>query len=152
MPMSVHVAPVPIQSRQVYVVATTNAGTEAALRVAMEMAKEHAASPLTIFVPRPKLDLREAGPTDESDRQTDGADRWLLARFGQLLRKIGVRRLDVRTQLCDDVREAVNQWMPPGAIGVVGGRHRLLWPSAEERVAARLRRSGRHVVFATTRG
>jgi len=152
MATSVHVAPVPIQARQVYIVATTPAGTEAALRVAMEMAKEHAASPITLFVPRPKRNLVETGNGKAADCRTDGSDRWLAARFEHLARKLGVKRLDVRTQVCDDVRKAVSQGMPPGAIGVVGGRHRVIWPSAEERLAASLRRSGRHVVFAGTMG
>ena len=72
MPMSVHVAPVPIQSRQVYLVATTNAGTEAALRVAMEMAREHAASPLTIlFHARSAISARPAPQTNRIARQTE---------------------------------------------------------------------------------
>jgi len=139
MPMSVHLAPVPTEARQVYVVATTSEGTEAALRMAMDMANEHALSPILLFVPRPKPD-----PT-----RADGSDRWLLARFEQLARKLGVTRLGVRTYLCDDVMAAVKEQLRPGAIGVVGGRHRIIWPSAEERLAARLRRAGRHVVFAT---
>jgi hypothetical protein len=144
MPMSVHLAPVPTEARQVYVVATTSEGTEAALRVAIEMAKEHAVSPFLMFVPRPR-------PETDGPPRAEGSDRWLLARFEQLARKLGVTRLGVRTLLCDDVMAAVKQQMRPGAIGVVGGRHRMIWPSAEERLAARLRRSGRHVVFATAR-
>jgi len=142
--MSVHLAHVPLQARQVYVVATTSEGTEAALRVAIEMATELTASPITILVPRPKPELGGPG-------QTEGSDRWLLARFELLARKLGVKRFDVRTRVCDDVREAVKQHLPASAIGVIGGRHRMFWPSAEERLAARLRRSGRHVVFAIAR-
>jgi hypothetical protein len=144
MPMSVHLAPVPVRTRQVYVVSTTSEGTEAALRVAMEMAREHAACPITIFVPRPK-------PEPDGIGQTEGSDRWLVARFALLARKVGARRCDVRTRVCDDVREAVKQHLPASAIGVVGGRHRMFWPSAEERLAARIRRSGRHVVFVAAR-
>jgi hypothetical protein len=142
MPMSVQLAPVPTEARQVYVVATTSEGTEAALRVAMDMANERALSPILLFVPRPK-------PEADDPPRAAGSDRWLLARFEQLARKLGLTRLGVRTHLCDDVMAAVKEQLRPGAIGVVGGRHRIIWPSAEERLAARLRRAGRHVVFAT---
>jgi hypothetical protein len=142
--MTIHLAHVPVQARQVYVVATTSEGTEAALRAAMEMVAEQAASPITILVPRPTQEPGGPGPTE-------GSDRWLLARFELLARKAGLKRIDMRTHVCDDVREAVKQHLPPNAIGVVGGRHRIFWPSAEERLAARLRRSGRHVVFAAAR-
>jgi hypothetical protein len=55
----------------------------------------------------------------------------------------------VRVFLCRDRLETLSKVLKPHSLVVVGGRRRW-WPTAEERLAIRLRRAGHEVVFAET--
>lgn len=124
------------QPAVLYVVATTTTGTEAALRVASTLARQRSAR-LILVVP-------QIGPPDalgpSSSRTWSGAQyQRMAARFNQ--------RIDVIVSVGASVIDALRQHIPRGAHTIIGGRHRWWWPEREERVAAALRRSGRHALF-----
>jgi hypothetical protein len=55
----------------------------------------------------------------------------------------------VRVFLCRDRLETLSMVLKPHSLVVVGGRGRW-WPTAEERLARRLRRAGHEVIFEET--
>jgi hypothetical protein len=54
----------------------------------------------------------------------------------------------VRLCVCHRLDDALRWMLGPGARVVIGGRQRWWWPTAAERMARRLKRQGRDVVFA----
>jgi AcrR family transcriptional regulator len=131
----------------VHVVATTPEGTEAALTVAAHLAGVPAkgqAARIVLVVPR-------GGEDDALSAPSSVSLDWLLAHY-----QLVAQRFDrtVQVAFCDgrDPVAAIKRLTPDHATVVVGGAARWLWPSAEERVAARLRRAGREVVFVGCNG
>ena len=55
----------------------------------------------------------------------------------------------VHIYLCRDRFDTLKAVLTPGSLVVLGGRRRW-WPTAEERLANRLRQAGHHVVFTET--
>jgi hypothetical protein len=73
-------------------------------------------------------------------------DKWQTARSIRVAREFD-RWLPIR--ICQGLNEteAVKQAVPTLSLVVIGGPARRWWPSAEQRMAERLRRHGRDVVF-----
>jgi len=67
------------------------------------------------------------------------------ARFRVIASRTGVQT-DVRIYLCRDRAETVAQVLRYGSIVMIGGRSRW-WPTAEKRLAWKLRRAGHQVIF-----
>ena len=120
----------------VHVVATSVEGTEAALRAAAPVATRQQAR-LVLLVP-------DIGSPETDDSPI--ATNWLIARYEETARTI---EHPVVIRLCKtpNAAEAALRLTPGRAVMFVGGTSNWLWPSVEERLAARLRRSGRDVVF-----
>ena len=120
------------------VVATTLDGTHAALVAAKQRAQVEG-SRVVVLVPA------VSGAHPSRDRLLQRA-RWLAARYEQAARDVGQ---PVQVRICaaaDDV-SAARFVSPADGVLFVGGSVRRLWPSAEQRLAWRLRRAGHNVVF-----
>ena len=124
------------QPNVLYIVATTTTGTEAALRVASALAKQRRAR-LVLIVPQ----IGSPVGSGASPSTT-----WSDAQYHRMAYRLN-QRLEVIVSLGSSVMDALRQRIPRGAHTIVGGRHRWWWPQREERVAAALRRSGRHALF-----
>jgi hypothetical protein len=108
----------------VHVLATSDEGTQAALRAAASLAARQQA----------RLVLLVSGATVPDDR------------FEQMARTVD-RPVVIRLCNAPTAADAAIHLTPINAVVFVGGRSATLWPCAEERMAARVRRSGRDVVF-----
>jgi hypothetical protein len=128
----------PVATPTLSVVATTLEGTEAALAAAKHVAQERGAH-VSLLVPR----VDSPAPTPE--RFTDTTN-WLVSRYEQVARDVG-QPVRVRVCACRNVAEAAALLSPANGTLFVGGPERWWWPTAEERLAAELRRAGRDVVF-----
>jgi hypothetical protein len=119
-----------------HVIATSVEGTEAALRAAQPLVRRQEA--------RVVLPVVDSSPS--TARGTAFATNWLVARYEALASRIGHH---VQFRLCKapGIAEAARRLIPLQAQIYIGGPSTWFWPSAEERLAARLRRAGRHVVF-----
>jgi len=117
-------------SATISVLATTVAGTKAALAAAKPIA-EQSGSPVLLLISK--------GP-DSRDAN------WLVARYEELARDVG-QPVRVRVGVSSSATEAATLLTPSDGTIIVGGPSRWWWPTAEERIAARLRRAGRRVVF-----
>jgi hypothetical protein len=73
---------------------------------------------------------------------------WNEQRFSAIARESPVETT-VRIYLCRDREEALGSVLSPHSIVVVGARKRW-WPTAEERLARKLRRSGHEVILTPT--
>jgi hypothetical protein len=124
------------QPNVLYIVATTATGTEAALRVASALAKQHSAR-LILIVP-------QIGPPAGS--WPSSSTNWSSVQYQRLAYRLN-QRVEVIVSVGSSVMDALRQRIPRCAHAIVGGRHRWWWPQREERVAAALRRSGRHALF-----
>jgi hypothetical protein len=121
-----------------HVVATTDAGTRRALAEAARLGHGSGVRVL-LLVPHVVSFLRTTGDAGEATAIAD--------RYRALAVDAGV---DARVRLCVCRRlDDVFRWMlGPHARIVIGGRQRWWWPTAAERMAERLRRQGRDVLFA----
>lgn len=120
----------------VSVVATTVDGTRAALAAAKPIAKQSGAPVLLLISKKP--DSRGAN--------------WLVARYEEVARDVG-QPVRVRVGVSSSRVAAVTTLTPTDGTIIIGGPARWWWPTEEERMAARLRRLGRRVVFVeSTRG
>ena len=120
------------------VVATTINGTKAALLAAQREARAYGAR-IVLLVPR--VDA----PAPPAERFVDTSN-WLVARFEKVARDVG-QPVQVRVVTASTAAKGAELLSPANGILFVGGPIRWLWPSSEQRMAARLRRSGRQVVF-----
>jgi hypothetical protein len=125
-------------SQGLQVVATTDAGTRRALAEAARLGNGSGVRVL-LLVPHVVSFLRATGDAQEATAIAD--------RYRALAIDAGV---DARVRLCVCRRlDDVFRWMlGPHARIVIGGRQRWWWPTAAERMADRLRRQGRDVLFA----
>jgi hypothetical protein len=118
-----------------HVVATTDEGTEAALRNAAALAAERQA----------RIVLLIAHIDDRSARSTP----WLVARYEAMARSVD-QPIQIRLCLAATAGHAVTALTRADATVLIGGARGRFWPSVEQRLAARLRRAGRDVVFVAT--
>jgi hypothetical protein len=126
----------------IHVIATTFDGTTAALRAVTPVASSHRAR-VVLLLPQ----MRGAAEEDEAPL----AISRLIARYDEVAKGLH-QPVQIRLCLSPDVTEAAKRMTPNGATVFIGGRASFFWPSAEERLAARLRRSGREVVFVGCNG
>ena len=122
----------------VYVVATTLEGTRAALATARAVAEGSGAAAV-LFVP---WVVPYAEPLD---RPTDSV-AFGVRNFRRLAEESGTP-VTVRVCLCRSCSAAIAAILPGDGVVVVGGPSRQWWPSREQRLAARLSRSGHRVLF-----
>ena len=120
----------------IHVIATTFDGTAAALRAATPVASGQQARVVLLVPQVPRAEIE----------QSPLAVSLLIDRYDEVAKTL---HQPVLIRLCQDpdVTEAAKRMTPNGATVFIGGRASLFWPSAEERLAARLRRTGREVVF-----
>ncbi len=119
------------------VVATSIDGTKAALLAAKHEAQERGARVL-LLVPR-------VPPAPPAERFVDTSN-WLVARYEKMARDVE-QPVQVRVCAGPNAAKAAALVSPANGTLFVGGHAHWLWPSAEERLAATLRRAGRDVVF-----
>ena len=120
----------------VHVVATTLDGTEAALKAAVPLATQQDA----------RVVLLVAQTVDETAERSGAGDGALVGRYDAMVKALE-HPVQIRLCMAPSVGDAAARLIPRSATVVIGGRAAAWWPSAEERLAARLRRSGREVVF-----
>ena len=109
----------------VHVLATTPDGTRAALAAGRSLAlRRHTHIVLLVTAPG-------TWETARCVRVARQFDRWMAIR------------------VCEgpDATEAIKQAVPTLALVVIGGPARRWWPTAEQRLADRLRRHGRDTIF-----
>jgi hypothetical protein len=120
------------------VVATTMDGTRAALLAAKQAAQDRKAR-VALIVPR----VPSGAP---SGQRFMDATNWLVARYEQVARDVD-QPVQLRVCAAPDAATAAALLSPAGGIVFIGGPSGWLWPSPERRLAAKLRRRGREVVF-----
>jgi K+-sensing histidine kinase KdpD len=109
----------------VHVLATTPDGTRAGLTAGLVFARRwHTGIVLLVTSP----------------------DKWETARCVRVAREFN-RSMPIRICQGPNVTEAIKQVVPTRALVVMGGPARRWWPTVEQRLADRLRRHGRDVVF-----
>jgi hypothetical protein len=128
----------PIAERTIHVVATSIDGTKAALTAAKRAAQQRGARVVLLV---PKVDSPDA-PADHFSESTS----WLAARYQKVARDIG-QPVQMRVCAGQNAAKAAALLTPINGVIFMGGPVRWFWPSAEERIAAALRRTGRDVVF-----
>jgi hypothetical protein len=114
----------------IHVLATSVAGTRAALSAAKPIA-ERSGLPVVLMIPA-RPDHRDAN--------------WLVAGYEQIARDVG-QPVRVRVGVSSSTVASAMTLTPPNETVIIGGRSRWWWPSVEERTAAALRRAGRQVLF-----
>jgi hypothetical protein len=123
----------------VQVIATTEAGTRAALLEARHLARRlNVASPV-LLVPRISSSIASV---DAPDVETATVER-----YRRIASVCGVDAI-VRLCVCGTLREAFQWMLPRGCVVVVGGQRRWWWPTREQRIADLLKKTGHAVVFA----
>jgi hypothetical protein len=114
----------------IHVLATSIEGTRAALSAVKPLAAEWGL-PVVLMIPTPP------GRRDVN---------WLVAGYEQLARDVG-QPVRVRVGVSSNVAASAALLTERNSPLVIGGPSRWWWPTAEERLAARLRRAGRDVLF-----
>jgi len=122
----------------IHVIATDEQGTRSALAEASRLART-SPSQVVILVPQFVSFARPPASPLEAAALTD--------RYRDLAEAAGVDAL-VRVCVCNRFDDLFRWMLAKRSQIVVGGRHRWLWPTAEERLARRLKHEGHHVVFA----
>jgi hypothetical protein len=126
-------------TRQVQVIATTDAGTRAALLEARQLARRLNLANIVLLVPR------IAASPAEIDAPEGDTSR--VERYRQIADAAGVDAV-VRLCVCDTVSDAFHWMLPRACIVVVGGHRRWWWPTPEQRIAGLVKKTGRVTVFA----
>jgi hypothetical protein len=123
---------------QLQIIATTEAGTRAALTEARQLARRLNVVRTVLLVPR-------IGP--QTSAEAPAKDVEAVEDFRQMAGQTG---LDVTVRLCVCGRYSeMSRWMlPQDAVVVVGGSRRWWWPTRAQRIADHLERAGRVIVFA----
>ena len=114
----------------IHVLATSIEGTRAALSAVKPIA-EQSGLPVVLMIPA------QAGHRDAN---------WLVAGYEQLARDVG-QPVRVRIGVSSNVVASAEMLTERDSPLVIGGPSRGWWPTAEERLAAQLRRAGRDVLF-----
>ena len=124
---------------QVQVIATTEAGTRAALIEARQLARRLHLANMVLLVPRVASAIASVEAPD--------VDTAMVEWYRRIASLCGVDVI-VRLCVCGTLRE-VFQWMlPRGCVVVVGGQRRWWWPTREQRIADVLKKTGHVIVFA----
>ena len=124
---------------QVHVIATTEAGTRAALLEARHVARRLDLAHTVLLVPRVASSIASV--------EAPQADAALVERYRRIAGDIGVNVV-VRLCVCATLREAFQWMLPRGCVVVLGGQRRWWWPTGEQRLADLLRKTGHAIVFA----
>jgi hypothetical protein len=121
------------------VIATTEAGTRAALLEARQLSRRLNAGRAVLLVPW----------TRSARAPLDGTvnDTAIVESYRHMADESGVK-VAVRLCVCGAYSEAFRWMLPRSSTVVVGGRRRWWWPTFEQRIADRLKRAGHTVVFA----
>ena len=114
----------------IHVLATSVAGTRAALSAAKSIA-EPSGAPVVLMIPT-RPEHRDAN--------------WLVAGYEQIARDVG-QPVRVRLGVSSSAVASAVTLTPSAGTVIIGGRSRWWWPSVEQRLAAALRRAGRRVLF-----
>ena len=120
----------------IHVIATTDHGTAAALRAATPLAARRHAR-VVLLVPQIMA---------SDDEENAPSTNWTVTRYDALARRLH-QAVQIRVCVSGSVADAVTRMTPLNATVIVGGRTSIVWSTSEERLAAKLRRSGRNVVF-----
>jgi len=123
----------------VQVIATSDAGTRAALLEARELARRRDVAKVVLLVPRVASTIASAEAPD--------VDTAMVERYRRIASRCGVNAT-VRLCVCGSLREAVQWMLPRGGVVVVGGQRRWWWPTREQRIADSLKKKGHAIVFA----
>ena len=122
-----------------YVLATSTAGSRAALALAIPLARGSGAR-LVVLIPK-------IVPYPISvDRPIDSTS-FITRRYREVVDELNFDA-DIKVCLCRRVDDVVLQLLPAASTVVVGGRAGRWLPSRSERLARTLRRRGHHAVFA----
>ena len=136
-------ASLPAASRQLQVIATTDAGTRAALLEARHLARRRPFADIVLIVPRIASSIASLDAPE-----TEAAT---IEKYRGLASVSGVDAT-VRLCVCETVRDVVQWMVPRGCTVVLGGQRRWWWPTPEQRIADLVKRSGHRTVFAEASG
>jgi hypothetical protein len=123
----------------VQVIATTDAGTRAALLEARRLARRLDVAKVVLLVPR------VASSITSVEASTD--DIATVERYRRIASLCGVDVI-VRLCVCGSLRQAFQWMLLRGGVVVVGGRRRWWWPTREQQIADVLKKTGHVIVFA----
>jgi hypothetical protein len=123
----------------VQVIASSDAGTRAALLEARELARRLDVGRVVLLVPRVASSIVSIDAPD--------VDTAMVERYRRIATLCGVDAT-VRLCVCGTLREAFQWMLPRGGVVVVGGRRRWWWPTREQRIADILKKTGHVIVFA----
>ena len=126
---------------QLQVIATTQAGTRAALREAGALARRLNLAKMVVLVPRIARSIGSGGVPD--------VDAAAVEEYRRIGSGAGVDVV-VRVCACGTLREAFQRLLPRGCVVVIGGQRRWWWPTREQRIADVLKKTGHAIVFADT--
>jgi hypothetical protein len=122
----------------VQVIATTEAGTRAALRETRQLLRRLNIGRAVLLIPL------VASLTASEDPLSDAA---IVENYVHMAHDTGVD-VTVRLFACRVYGDIFRWMLPRGSTVVVGGRRRWWWPTREQRIADRLESAGHMVVFA----
>jgi DhnA family fructose-bisphosphate aldolase class Ia len=128
-----------VAAAHVQVIATTDAGTRAALLEARELARRLDLAKVVLLVPRVASSIASVEAPD--------VDTAMIERYRRIASLCGVDVI-VRLCVCGTLRKALQWMLPRGGVVVVGGRRRWWWPTREQRLADILKETGHVIVFA----
>jgi hypothetical protein len=126
-------------ARQFQVIATTDAGTRAALLKARQLARRLALADIVLVVPRLASSIASIDAPE-----TEAAT---IEKYRRIASVSGVD-VTVRLCVCETLRDVVQWMVPRGCIVVLGGQRRWWWPTREQRIADMMKRIGHRTVFA----
>jgi hypothetical protein len=121
------------------VIATSDAGTRAALLEARDLARRLDVGKVVLLVPRVASAIASVEAPD--------VDTAMVERYRRIATLCGVDAT-VRLCACGALREAFQWMLPRGGVVVVGGRRRWWWPTREQRIVDILKTTGHVIVFA----
>jgi hypothetical protein len=130
-----------VSARQVplQVIATTKAGTRAALLEARQLSRRLNIGRAVLLVP-----WMVSSTTSVEGPPNDAA---IVETYRRMADETGVD-VNVRLCVCRGYGEVFRWMLPRNSTVVVGGRRRWWWPTREQRIADRLESAGHMVVFA----
>jgi hypothetical protein len=130
--MSIDVAP------EVIVIFTSDKGTQAALKAAVQMARAGGKGMLLVVPEMVSFSLAYESPPIAVDH--------LVQRLLPSITALGVSTR-VQVVLCNDEMGALKRMLKSPSLIFLGGSSRKWWPTEEHRLARSLRRQGHEVIF-----
>ena len=127
----------PARQESLQVIATTDAGTRAALMDVRQRLQRLNGGRVVLLVPW------TVSSTDDAPLN----DRAIVEGYRHMADETGVD-VAVRLCVCTGYKDAFRWMLPRHSTVVVGGRRRWWWPTREQRMADRLKSAGHKVVFA----